>query len=192
MGIISKIKSFLRVSGDGQDRSPDGRGSGAAVDVEPETGSESAVKGVDEGATGRTRDAGATGRSADSGEAPGSGRSGPEAGDVADATPEPAATEAEAGGDGDAASGTADDAGDSTADDAGDVPAAGREPSGDDGEPVDAIKGIGSAYAERLADAGVETVAELAEADPVELAAATDLGSGRVGKWVDRARARTE
>ena len=67
-----------------------------------------------------------------------------------------------------------------------DEPAAGR------GEPVESIKGIGGAYAQRLADAGVDDVADLARADPEEIAAATDLGTGRVGKWIERARARTE
>lgn len=67
-----------------------------------------------------------------------------------------------------------------------------EEPTGAGGESVESIKGIGSAYAQRLADAGVGSVAELARADPEELAAATDLGTGRVGKWIERARARSE
>ena len=67
-----------------------------------------------------------------------------------------------------------------------------EEPAGASGESVESIKGIGSAYAQRLADAGVGSVAELARADAEELAAATDLGTGRVAKWIERARARTE
>jgi len=66
----------------------------------------------------------------------------------------------------------------------------GREPA-DAGESVDVVKGIGPAYADRLADVGVATVSDLAEADPEELAAAIDLGAGRVGNWVERAKART-
>ena len=59
------------------------------------------------------------------------------------------------------------------------------------GEPVDSIKGIGPAYADRLAEAGVNSIADLAEADAEELASATGLGTGRVGNWIERARART-
>lgn len=70
-----------------------------------------------------------------------------------------------------------------------DVPA--EEAAGASGEPVEAIKGIGPAYAERLEAAGVGSVADLAAADPDDLAAATDLGAGRVGNWIDRAKART-
>ena len=62
----------------------------------------------------------------------------------------------------------------------------------EDGEPVDSIKGIGSAYAGRLEEAGVHTVSDLARADAEELAAATDLGAGRVGNWIERAKARVE
>lgn len=61
----------------------------------------------------------------------------------------------------------------------------------DEAEPVDSIKGIGPAYARRLEAAGVHSVADLAAADPDDVAAATDLGTGRVGNWIDRARART-
>lgn len=56
--------------------------------------------------------------------------------------------------------------------------------------PVDDIKGIGPAYAERLTDAGIETVAELANANAAELAAATDIPESRLQTWIDRANAR--
>lgn len=143
MGIISKIKSVLGVEGDGQERAPE-RGRSAAVDAEPETTSERAVKGVDE--TGADR---------------------PSDGDGTTRTEEPAGT-------------------------AGEPAESEGEPAGVGGEPVDSIKGIGAAYAERLADAGVHSVDDLARADAEELAAATDLGTGRVGKWIERAQARTE
>jgi len=54
-------------------------------------------------------------------------------------------------------------------------------------DPVDSIKGIGPAYAERLADAGVDSIADLAAADAADLAAAIDLSETRVGRWIDRA-----
>ncbi|MFB6256412.1 MAG: helix-hairpin-helix domain-containing protein [Haloplanus sp.] len=62
--------------------------------------------------------------------------------------------------------------------------------TGTDTESVEAIKGIGPAYAERLANAGVDSVADLAAADAPELAAAVDLSETRVGRWIERARER--
>jgi predicted flap endonuclease-1-like 5' DNA nuclease len=64
------------------------------------------------------------------------------------------------------------------------------ESSETDGEPVDEIKGIGPAYADRLAEAGVYTVADLAAADAAELDDATDIGGGRLETWIERAKAR--
>lgn len=57
-------------------------------------------------------------------------------------------------------------------------------------EPTDVIKGIGNTYAERLADAGVETVGDLAAADPAELAEVADVSESRLERWVARARDR--
>lgn len=57
-------------------------------------------------------------------------------------------------------------------------------------DPVDTVSGIGPAYAERLADAGVETVGDLASADAADLATATGLGEGRIAGWIDQVRNR--
>lgn len=57
-------------------------------------------------------------------------------------------------------------------------------------EDVEVIKGIGPAYSERLAAAGIETVGELAAADAEELAEATGIGQSRLGNWIERANAR--
>ncbi|WP_306056502.1 helix-hairpin-helix domain-containing protein [Natronococcus wangiae] len=57
-------------------------------------------------------------------------------------------------------------------------------------DPVDVIKGIGPAYADRLADAGVETVADLADADAAELESETDISEKRIQGWIDRAQVR--
>jgi len=57
---------------------------------------------------------------------------------------------------------------------------------------VEDVSGIGSAYAERLREAGVETVGQLALADPEGLAATTEIPPARVHKWVDRSRERLE
>lgn len=54
-------------------------------------------------------------------------------------------------------------------------------------EPVETIDGIGPAYAERLGNAGVETVPELREADAVSLAEATDISEKRISRWQERA-----
>ncbi|MFC7166567.1 helix-hairpin-helix domain-containing protein [Halospeciosus flavus] len=65
-------------------------------------------------------------------------------------------------------------------------------PHSEGAESVEILKGIGPSYADRLEDAGVETVADLAEADPEELAADVDLSEKRVGRWVQRAKDRLE
>ena len=70
--------------------------------------------------------------------------------------------------------------------------AASEESAGTEGEPVDSIKGIGAAYAKRLEAVGVHSVSDLAEADPDDLAAETDIGAGRIGNWIERARAQTK
>jgi len=56
-----------------------------------------------------------------------------------------------------------------------------------DGASVETISGIGPAYAERLADAGVETVPQLLDADPSELAEATGLSEKRIAGWLESA-----
>lgn len=60
------------------------------------------------------------------------------------------------------------------------------EPQGST-DPVTEIKGIGPAYADRLHGQDIETVGQLADADPAAIAAETDLGEGRVSDWVERA-----
>jgi len=57
-------------------------------------------------------------------------------------------------------------------------------------ESVEVIKGIGPAYAERLANAGVHSVSDLAAADVADLAESVDLSETRVGRWIERAQER--
>ncbi|WP_340100358.1 helix-hairpin-helix domain-containing protein [Salinibaculum salinum] len=57
-----------------------------------------------------------------------------------------------------------------------------------DSPSVEEIKGIGPTYAERLEAVGIETVADLAAADPAEVAAAAETGETRAGDWVERAQ----
>ena len=81
----------------------------------------------------------------------------------------------------------------STSDDADDAEPDAETPddaaSDDDGGaavPVEEVSGIGPAYAERLGEAGVESVADLLDADPEELADSTDISEKRIGRWQDR------
>jgi predicted flap endonuclease-1-like 5' DNA nuclease len=107
--------------------------------------------------------------------------------------------------------GSGDGAADSTTDDSATQPSTDEEatvdspvdddasdsPTVDDGsgsaasdEPVEAIKGIGPTYSDRLAGIGIETVSQLAEADPETVAEAAQTGETKAGNWIDRARTR--
>lgn len=57
-------------------------------------------------------------------------------------------------------------------------------------EPIDVIKGIGPTYAERLGDADIETVADLATEDADELAEETEISETRLSGWIEKARHR--
>jgi predicted flap endonuclease-1-like 5' DNA nuclease len=57
---------------------------------------------------------------------------------------------------------------------------------------VDALKGIGPSYAERLGESGIESVADLAEADPGAVADEIDVSESRVERWNERAKARRQ
>jgi len=61
------------------------------------------------------------------------------------------------------------------------------EPGSGDGGSVEEIRGIGPTYGERLADAGIHTVSDLAAADAAELCAATGIEEGRIEGWIERA-----
>ena len=56
-----------------------------------------------------------------------------------------------------------------------------------DGDPVEQITGIGPAYGERLEAMGIETVEDLAGADPAAVADETSVGEKRATTWIDRA-----
>jgi polyhydroxyalkanoate synthase len=63
---------------------------------------------------------------------------------------------------------------------------------GDEAAAVDVelteLDGVGPAYADRLHEAGVDSVAALAEADPAELADDIGVAEGSVADWVEQAR----
>jgi predicted flap endonuclease-1-like 5' DNA nuclease len=54
-------------------------------------------------------------------------------------------------------------------------------------ESVDTVNGIGPSYAERLGEAGVETVGDLVASDAAELAEETDISEKRIQGWIDKA-----
>ncbi len=53
--------------------------------------------------------------------------------------------------------------------------------------PVDEVTGIGPTYSERLADAGIETVVELAGADAADVAEAAEVSESRAADWITQA-----
>lgn len=182
MGLLQKIKSVLGLDGA---TSSDTHRSGdvdVTVEREPSTEDEDAVKGTDTSSHSETPADDAT-----------------EGAVVAEAEPDTATSEAavddegtEVSDDSDAeASADADEAVDDTepeADEGTDEEADDAEPEGST-DPVTELNGIGPAYAERLSGQGIETVGELAVADPEAIAAETDLGANRVANWIEQARA---
>jgi len=66
----------------------------------------------------------------------------------------------------------------------------GEEPPGDtdesDGEDLTTVSGIGSTYADRLREAGIETTAALAAADPESVAEAAEVSESRAIEWIDQ------
>lgn len=54
-------------------------------------------------------------------------------------------------------------------------------------DPVTEVSGIGTAYAERLAEAGINSVRSLATADPNSVADVLELDAEQVSEWRDRA-----
>jgi len=166
MGLIQKIKSALGFGGS------NGAGSGdvdVTVEREPSTAEEDAVKGTDTAGEGT-----ATGAETE-----------PAAGDESDGTdaetePEALVEEAEPTDGDDAVTSTEAEEAEATAEPT-------DEPAGSDDD-VTEIKGIGPAYAERLAGVGIETVGDLAAVEPADVATETDLSESRVSGWIERAR----
>ena len=71
-----------------------------------------------------------------------------------------------------------------------DARVAGADAAAGDTAPVTDLDGIGSAYAERLEGAGIETVGDLADADADDLSDRIDVSAKRIGRWIDQARDR--
>lgn len=162
MGILDTIKSAL--------------GLGSSRDREPDPGSERAVK--EPVAT----ETDASGSTASIAEQPSES---PTDDEVGEATEPAEATGAVSQAD----EGTANEAGEASArdtaaaDSESDAPVDGSAES----DSVEAISGIGPAYASRLAEAGVESIADLAAADADTLAEETGISAKRVGRWIEAA-----
>lgn len=68
-----------------------------------------------------------------------------------------------------------------------------EQPEGTEGDTsagsdqVTSLSGIGPAYGERLAEAGIENVGDLRDADAAALADETGLSEKRVARWIERA-----
>lgn len=91
----------------------------------------------------------------------------------------------------------AEAAGPESADETTDVESVEPEPEPETGTETDVgggstaevteIKGVGPAYGDRLGEAGIETVGDLAAADAAEVAEQVAVGENRVQRWIDRA-----
>lgn len=67
-----------------------------------------------------------------------------------------------------------------------------EEPPSESSVTLTDVSGIGPVYATRLAAAGVNTVEDLAGANPEEIAEAVEAPMGRVQRWIDAARQMTD
>lgn len=152
-------------------------GTTVTVEREPTTESEDAVKGTDTSTEGGGATADSDVESARSAEAEGASST-----DETEAEVEASKAEAES-----ATDETTTESTTSAAET--EEPAAEAEDLGTD-EPTDVIKGIGSTYADRLSEAGVATVADLATSDPEMLAEETGISESRIENWVGRAKHR--
>lgn len=213
MGLLQKIKSALGL--DGASSSDTRRSSDVDVTVErePSTADEDAVKGTDTSGSesgqdtatddaetasedGETDDAETTDTDTDDVETASEdvetadtdtddAETASENVETDDTVSDDAATDdssSEVTDDADEETADADDASPEAEDDTGD-----EEPEGST-DPVTELNGIGPAYADRLAGQGIDTVGELAVADPEAIADETDLGANRVAGWVEQAR----
>ncbi|MES3517607.1 MAG: helix-hairpin-helix domain-containing protein [Natronomonas sp.] len=165
MGLLQKLKTAFGIGDSGSADATE-----VTVEHEPDTDTEAAIKGTDEPVATDTDATASTGSMTQT---------------PTDSTE--AAEPAEAGAGVTEHSGTETEAAE-PAEAAGPVPDSDSDGPDASNDPIENISGIGPAYAARLGDAGVETVAELLAADPEELADATELSSGRIERWQDRAR----
>jgi predicted flap endonuclease-1-like 5' DNA nuclease len=188
MSILDRVLSLLGLR---EERSRDGDArAGApesAVSVEHEPGREAPADATDTpGSSGGAETAHTT---------PGGRTDGVDAAEEAETEEADTATDARVGGEPDRPAADEAPADESTPEDGPEADAAGSTRYADaDGatEPVESIKGIGPAYAARLDRLDVETVGDLAAADPAALADGSDISEKRIARWIERARTRLE
>ncbi|CCQ34366.1 polyhydroxyalkanoate synthase protein [Halorhabdus tiamatea SARL4B] len=197
MALFDQIKELLGLGSGGSSAGTSEQGPGSRDDVavtvehEPDTESEDAVKGTGPEPTSETAgDTSSAGATTDG-----------EADTEADVTTDREAdTEADATesteGDGDESEDTTKTASsgepaaetaetEAHTDEAAETSAS--EPASASTEDVQSINGIGPAYAERLAEADVETVGDLATADADAVAETTGIALSRVEGWIEQA-----
>lgn len=169
--------------GDGDDEVGEAEAEETAVDTEPPETNGAAASGSDAAAsTGSMVDENVAAEAAEPAEAA------DVAADTGAAVEEDEELDAEAD---DADDATAEPEADAVeADDEDDIPEDDKadEDGAESTESPEVLKGIGPAYARRLADAGIETVGELAAADADAVADDIDVSPKRVARWVDRAK----
>lgn len=190
MTVLDKLKSLLGIdSGSTQRR----RGNvGVTVEQAPDEGNGTGGEASEAPAT-AAESAAADSSAADSSAAESSAAESSAAEPATDesATSEPATDERATG---ESSATTAESAGSET--EAGDNETAASDRTTEEesalgtDEPTDVIKGIGPSYAETLADAGIDDVADLAVAEPDDLEAETGLSAKRLERWIGRARNR--
>ncbi|MFB6101597.1 MAG: helix-hairpin-helix domain-containing protein [Haloplanus sp.] len=173
MGLLDTLLSLLGLGDSSSD--DERRETTVSVEREARTDTEAAVKGTDEAVAAGTDASASTDALVD------------EADETTDAA-EPAEAAGPVAEDGETELDTA--ASESKGETTGEHEAVEIEDAEESTEPasVEVIKGIGPAYAERLANAGVHSVADLAAADAAELAPKIDLSEKRVGRWIERAQ----
>jgi len=198
MGLLSTLKSLLGMEDEGNSA---GSGVDVTVEREPSAESERAVKEPDEEVdstpetTGDETDSAETEWESEPEDEPASESEDEESEDeetadeAAGGDDEPVATETDASASTESL--VDEDHTDDSTRAAEPAEAAGPDDDGSDaveGDSVTVLKGIGPAYADRLSEAGVDTVAELAAADVEDLAERVDLSPKRVGRWVETAQ----
>jgi len=217
MGLLDTIRSLLGMDGDGERSGRGDRAERRTTDVRVEhdpdettavdTGSEAAVKGTDdspehdrgseEPVAAETDAAASTGSLTETPDEPEAAAEPAEATGAPSGDPgEPDEPGAATGRDEPGEPGTATEA---TESDEAEEPEAAEEPEGA-GEPagtageesVRAITGIGQAYGKRLSDAGIETVADLVDADAADLADESGISERRIATWQQSARNRLD
>ena len=188
MALLSKLKSLLGFGGGADDRQAD---TTVTVEHDPEDAvdepaADTATAEPAADSTAADEDEQAQGDDADAVDEIDASNA---AADAAAADPEDIDEPAEAA-ESDDQSAEADEAIDAVEADTAEPAESAAADDGDSGEPLDSIKGIGPAYSERLTEAGIDSVAELAEGDAEEIGEAISVSPKTVSNWIDRAAER--